>query len=197
MKEAEPLGLMPPGPASIEEMNQLRRDHKDLLNALHTCARRYGDVVQLLLPDQRGVLLNDPSDIMRVMHDSLSFEKVSNKGPVSHLIGGSLQTLSGKAAMDRRKMLNPIFHSKNVAPLSDGIAHSVWERLSHWHETEELVLGSEMDYLALHIALGYLFGEIQSDLKFQVADQFTKASQFLMDTTLERGGASSEGLKAD
>jgi MGT family glycosyltransferase len=185
--------LLPPGPGSSEALNVFRVDHKDLLNALRACAFQYGDVVHLPLEDNPAVLLNDPLDIAGVINDHENFAKFSNDGPVLHLIGDSLQTRSGKAAMERRKLLSPIFKPKSIAELTGFMIAATTERLEAWHSGESLDLGAEMNDFALKVAIRYHFGDINQEHQTQIATQFSTASQFLTDVTLERIPASPEG----
>jgi cytochrome P450 len=149
---AEPPG---PGGSSLVALRSLRRDPIAFL----TRAASFGDVARVRLPRTPLFVLNHP-DLVRLVlverhHDV-------RKGPTMdaarRMLGESVLTASGAAHMDRRRLLQPIFHHERIAGYGAVMVDRAQHAAASWRDGQHLDVHAEMARLTLAIVARTLFG---------------------------------------
>jgi len=152
---------IPLGPPAWPLIGHLPAFLHDKLGFLAGCAERYGDVVALRIGGPT-YLLNDPADIKHVLIDNSSnynrtWRMTSPRG--KRYWGNGMQTSSGAEHLHKRRLLQPAFSRRSIAVFFEIMLERTGRRIETWtDESKEVDLASEMDFLALSIILGALFG---------------------------------------
>jgi cytochrome P450 len=146
-----------PGPrrSSVASLRELRRDPIGFL----TRASAYGDVSHVRLPRTSLYVLNHPDLVqLALVHRHRDVRKGPSMDAAKRLLGESLLTSNGDPHLERRRLLQPIFHHERIAghgPTMVALAERTSER---WSDGETIDVHAEMARLALAIVARTLFG---------------------------------------
>lgn len=167
------------GPPRLELLGHFLGWLPDKLGFFERSARKYGDVVDFSLaaPWRRTYLLNDPSDIQHVLRGNhLSYDKTwqltSSQG--RQRSGEGLLTGAGAAAVQQKRLLQPILAQTIMPRLADLAAQLTGECLDGWGDSVDA--SREMNLLARRILAYSLFGE---DFSFPVAEAIEERQRYL------------------
>jgi cytochrome P450 len=147
----------PPGPSgsSLASLRALRRDPIAFL----TQASTYGDVARVRLPRTSLYVLNDPGLVHLVLVER---HRDVRKGPTmdaaKRMLGESVLTSNGAAHLERRRMLQPIFHHARIASYGEVMVERAERAASGWSDGQALDVHAEMARLTLAIVARTLFG---------------------------------------
>ena len=151
---------MQDGPAGYPLLGHLPPFLHDKLGFLLKCASTNACVVKLKI-GTLTFLLNDPEDIKHVLvTNHLNYDKspriTSKRG--KRLFGEGLITSSGSAHLQKRHVLQPIFHRRVMADFADVMVGSAEQMLSGWEDGAEIDIALEMMGLTQRIMIKSLLG---------------------------------------
>ncbi len=152
--------MTPSGPFALPLIGHLPAFLPDKLGFLSRCAARFGDVVRLHIGEPT-YLLTDAGDIKHVLVDNgsnydKSWRLTSPRG--KRLSGSGLQTSTGAAHLRQRRLLQPLFQRRSIETFYPLIVDRTLRRMERWKAEQALDLAAEMEFLALSIIIGALFG---------------------------------------
>ncbi len=160
------------------------------MNRLHfltAASRRFGSVIRIH-PKLKRYLVTQPDEIKHVLLDN--HQNYRQEVPKRPLMGHrSLTMASGDAWRQRRRLLQPLFHSQRLAGLSLHLETSAIETVERWRqpaETGEPVdVAQEMVRFSLEALIRTLFGPDgdNSDLRRSIHQAFD-----YFDARQRRGG---------
>ncbi|WP_206950601.1 cytochrome P450 [Trinickia acidisoli] len=129
-----PLGVWPPGPASLTGWGLLNRMSRDLLGTLGAWRSQFGDVVHLRIWPEHEVIVADPELVRELLvshHDALiRWERGIRV--FSQVHGHSVLVAEGEAWRNKRHAQQPSFSPKAVQSFLPTIADTVEQALVHW-----------------------------------------------------------------
>src|SRR5262245_34110569 len=107
--------IIPPGPKGIFRIIDRMIAARDQLHFLCRSAQKYGNFVRL---DPETYLINHPDLLEHIFTDTnSSFSKVKGHlGEAQRFWGNSLLRSEGEVWERQRRLIQPLFHHKNVAP---------------------------------------------------------------------------------
>lgn len=158
-----PAPALPPGPRGYPVVGVLPQVLKNPLETLTSAARRYGGVVNLgsYRPGRRVILISRPEPLKYVLQERYrAYGRVSSR--FSHLLGRSMVTLSGESWLERRRLVQPVFHAKYLAGFASLITDKTSSLIEQWWPAAargaEIDITVEMLKLARDIIVRILFG---------------------------------------
>ena len=131
-----------PHPKTQFLVGHLRHLGKERLNFLTQCARGYGEIVPLRLGNTPALLLNRPEYIERVLNDRKTFIKRGNA--LRPLLGEGLITSEGESWFRQRRLIQPVFHQKQIASYAEVIVTLTEQMLSTWQNGEARDIHEDM-----------------------------------------------------
>ena len=142
----------PPGP-SYRLPNKLFHEFiRDPIKTLTSIAREYGDLSHFKLGRQHLYLINNPDYIEKVLiYDHRNFKKGKRLQVAKGLLGEGLVTSEGDFHNRQRRLIQPIFHPKqikNYGKIITDYANRIQER---WNDGDTLDIQKEMMQLTLSI----------------------------------------------
>ena len=142
----------PPGP-SYRLPNKLFHEFiRDPIKTLTNIAREYGDISHFKLGRQHLYLINNPDHIEKVLiYDHRNFKKGKRLQVAKGLLGEGLVTSEGDFHNRQRRLIQPIFHPKqieNYGKIITDYANRIQER---WKDGATLDIQKEMMQLTLSI----------------------------------------------
>jgi cytochrome P450 len=147
----------PPGPrgSPLAALRSLRRDPIAFLARVSA----YGDVAHVRLPRTSLYVLNHPDLVHLVLverhHDV-------RKGPTMdaarRMLGESVLTSNGAAHLERRRLLQPIFHHARIETYGEVMVDRATRAAATWRDGQRLDVHAEMARLTLAIVARTLFG---------------------------------------
>jgi|tagenome__1003787_1003787.scaffolds.fasta_scaffold20984451_4 cytochrome P450 len=148
--------------AGLPRVGQLHRMLSDPLGLL-TAAQRRGPVVELgRLRGERYFQVNDPRFIHAFFHDTETFHMTRDSDVLKALFVDSVFMLKGKAWVERRRLLNPSFHSSQLPALAESMVPPVEEMIARWRRLaaagEAIDLEREMLALIQKVIVKIMFG---------------------------------------
>ena len=161
----------PPGPRGLEVLGFLGQGkHGSTLDFLEHTACRYGPFSSFKLLHRR-IYLADDADLIReiLVTRQHSFERDTGGKLLRELLGDSVITRDEPAHKERRRILQPAFHSAQLAHYSSIMANVSQSFASAWQENAEIDIRSEMRKLTLNIVGDCLFGADFRDSTQQIA----------------------------
>ncbi len=152
----------PPGPPGF--LSAFRALRRDPLQFLLDVNHEYGDVVLVRLGTKRVYLAAHPDDVRHVLqenHRNYGKGKLYRRG-LRPLLGNGLLTADGDAWRRQRRLEQPVFSRKRVAPLVDTMIHTTDAMLARWKVAadrgEPLDVAAESIDVTLRILLEAVFG---------------------------------------
>jgi cytochrome P450 len=121
--------------------------------------RRYGSTFTINLPVLgKTVVISDPILIKDVFGTSIDLiERPTNLG---HVFGpGSMFSLNGEEHLNRRRLVVPVFHSKQVRSYERIVEEEVMRETASWPEGHEFETLPSMSRLTLNAILRVVFGD--------------------------------------
>ncbi len=134
----------------------MRRDPLGLL--LHM-ARKYGDVSYVRTGDRHIYLLNHPDYIQALLvTDASSFIKSIAVQKMKVFLGEGLLTSEGATHERQRHLIQPAFHSDEIARMAVRMVHHAALVRESWVEGQTLDVAAAMGRLTMRIVADTLFG---------------------------------------
>ena len=165
-----------PGPPLRYPGAHILAMRRDPLAFLTKIAREYGDVVRFRLGPVELHLLNRPEFIRDVLvTHAASFHKGRGLERAKRLLGEGLLTSEDPVHLQRRRMIQPVFHHERIASYGEVMVEH-GERLSRrWRDGETLDMSREMTRLTLGIVGRTLFDtDVESEAD-EIGDALTTA----------------------
>jgi cytochrome P450 len=164
----------PPGPrgSPLAALRALRRDPIAFLERVSA----YGDVAHVRLPRTSLYVLNHPDLVHLVLverhHDV-------RKGPTmdaaKRMLGESVLTSNGPAHLERRRMLQPIFHHARIGTYASVMVDRAERAGAGWSDGQVLDVHAEMARLTLAIVARTLFGvDLEDDRAKEIGAALTE-----------------------
>jgi cytochrome P450 len=160
-----PSAPLPPGPRGADAIRVLLRFRRQEgpLEVLSSMGERFGDVVLLDTPMQKLVILRGPDAVRHVLLSNQENYRKSNQYDVlTPIIGKGLVTSSGELWQRQRKLVQPLFAKRHLAPFADHMARAAGDALEHWEEArrdgECVEIASEMLRIGLDTVGSALVG---------------------------------------
>ncbi|MBB4662807.1 cytochrome P450 [Conexibacter arvalis] len=129
---------LPPGPRGAELLRWMARfrTQEGPLEVLADVGRRYGDVCLFDLPRQRLVIVRGPEAVRRVLVSNQDNYRKSNQYELLEpVLGKGLVTSSGPLWQRQRKLVQPMFAKRHLAPFADHMAAAAGAALDQWEAT--------------------------------------------------------------
>lgn len=147
---------LPPGPTGADAwrwMLKFRRQEGPL-EVLAEIGEQYGDVAMLDLPRQRLAIVRGPEAVRHVLVANQDAYRKSNQYELLEpVLGKGLVTSEGPLWQRQRKLVQPMFAKRHLAPFADHMAAAAGDALDTWERTraegERVEVASEI----LHIGL--------------------------------------------
>ena len=150
----------PQGPPIYLRLAHFFRLRPDILGFLLDCTRKYGDVVDLSL-GPRTYLLNNPDDIRHVLlssHETYAKTRRLTSKRGRQFSGQGLLTSSGEAALNQRRLMQPIILPANIPGFSEIVVDATRDSLGSWRPGAVLEMADEMNRLTQRILVKVLLG---------------------------------------
>jgi len=148
----------PPGPNGRPLVGHLLEVRRNQLGFLRTCARDFGDVVEVRYGPKPVMLLNHPRYIEEVL---VTQHRVFAKGRfyaiLQPMLGHGLLTSEGSFWLRQRRLAQPAFHRERVAAYADVMVAYAEEAVAAWSDGAVLDVQREMARLTLRIVCRALF----------------------------------------
>lgn len=154
---------------------------RDKLRFLLDCAARYGDVVDLTTR-YPTYLLNNADDIKYVLetnHPNYTKTRQLTGARGKRLSGEGLMTSSGEAALQQRRVLQPVLSRPIVAGFTDTIVESTRAITAQWDTGLELDIAATMLRLTRHIICKMLLGVDLLHTDQALAEALTTRRQYI------------------
>jgi cytochrome P450 len=150
----------PPGPRGAEAARTLARIVTGRpLEACTALSARYGDTVYLPVRPWEGLyILSRPEQAEHVLAGNQgNYVKPFTYRPLRVLLGDGLLTAEDTVWRRHRRIIQPVFSSKNVASFAPDMDAAVQRAVRRWHGSSVLDVTSEMSMIALEVAGQALF----------------------------------------
>jgi cytochrome P450 len=142
----------PPGPTYKMPGKLLRQFIHDPINTLSTIARKYGDISYFKLGSERVYLINNPDYIEKVLiYDQHNFKKGKRLQTAKAILGEGLVTSEGEFHNHQRRLIQPIFHPKQIMIYSNIMTEYAVRMCNRWKGGTIVDISEEMMRLTLGI----------------------------------------------
>jgi cytochrome P450 len=142
----------PPGPTYKMPGKLLRQFIHDPINTLSTIARKYGDISYFKLGSERVYLINNPDYIEKVLiYDEHNFKKGKRLQTAKAILGEGLVTSEGEFHDHQRRLIQPIFHPKQIMIYSNIMTEYAVRMCNRWKGGTIVDISEEMMRLTLGI----------------------------------------------
>jgi cytochrome P450 len=142
----------PPGPTYKMPGKLLRQFIHDPINTLSTIARKYGDISYFKLGSERVYLINNPDYIEKILiYDQHNFKKGKRLQTAKAILGEGLVTSEGKFHDHQRRLIQPIFHPKQIMIYSNIMTEYAVRMCNRWKGGTTVDISEEMMRLTLGI----------------------------------------------
>jgi len=126
---------LPPGPRGRDALRWLlrTRTQEGPLDLLTMAAERYGDVALFDLPRQPLAIVRGPEAVRHVlMANQDGYRKSNQYELLQPVLGTGLVTSSGELWQRQRKLVQPLFAKRQLAPFADHMAAAAGAALDAW-----------------------------------------------------------------
>ncbi len=162
VSKAPPEGSpRPPGPRGAEAARALARIVAGRpLEACTALAARYGDTVYLPVRPWEGLyILSRPEQAEHVLAANQgNYVKPFTYRPLRVLLGDGLLTAEDTVWRRHRRIIQPVFSSRNVASFAPEMDAAAQRAVRRWDSSPVVDVAGEMSMLALDVAGQALFG---------------------------------------
>ena len=142
----------PPGPTYKMPGKLLRQFIHDPINTLSTIAREYGDISYFKLGPEHVYLINNPDYIEKVLiYDHRNFKKGKRLQTAKTILGEGLVTSEGDFHNRQRRLIQPIFHPKQIMTYSNIMTDYAVRMRNRWNDGAIVDISEEMMRLTLGI----------------------------------------------
>jgi cytochrome P450 len=143
----------PPGPSyKMRPAKLLREFLHDPIKTLQSIAYKYGDISYFNLGRQHVYLINNPDYIEKVLvYDHRNFTKGKRLQLAKSLLGEGLVTSEGDLHNRQRRVIQPIFHPKQIATYGKVITDCASGLNQKWKDGDTQDMLKEMMQLTLNI----------------------------------------------
>lgn len=142
----------PPGPTHKIPGKLLRQFVRDPINTLSNIAREYGDISHFKLGREHVYLINNPDYIEKVLiYDHRNFKKGKRLQTAKAVLGEGLVTSEGDYHNRQRRLIQPIFHPKQVVTYGSIVSDYAARMRDGWNEGSTVDISHEMMRLTLRI----------------------------------------------
>jgi cytochrome P450 len=154
-------GSLPPGPRGAEAVGTLARMVTG--RPLEACAglfARYGDTVYLPVRPWQGLyIFSRPEQAEHVLAANQgNYVKPFTYRPLRMMLGDGLLTAEGAVWRRHRRIIQPVFSSRNVASFAADMDAAARRALRRWDGSPVVDVASEMSALTLDVVGRVLFG---------------------------------------
>ncbi|MGA9297585.1 MAG: cytochrome P450, partial [Nitrososphaeraceae archaeon] len=130
----------------------LRQFIHDPINTLSTIAREYGDISYFKLGPEHVYLINNPDYIEKVLiYDHRNFKKGKRLQTAKTILGEGLVTSEGDFHNRQRRLIQPIFHPKQIMTYSNIMTDYAVRVRNRWNDGAIVDISEEMMRLTLGI----------------------------------------------
>jgi cytochrome P450 len=142
----------PPGPTYKLPGKLLRQFICDPINTLSTIAREYGEISYFKLGPEHVYLINNPDYIEKVLiYDHRNFKKGKRLQTAKIVLGEGLVTSEGDFHNHQRRLIQPIFHPKQIMIYSNIMTDYAVRMRNRWKDGSTVDISEEMMRLTLGI----------------------------------------------
>jgi cytochrome P450 len=142
----------PPGPTYKLPGKLLRQFICDPINTLSTIAREYGEISYFKLGPEHVYLINNPDYIEKVLiYDHRNFKKGKRLQTAKIVLGEGLVTSEGDFHNHQRRLIQPIFHPKQIMIYSNIMTDYAVRMRNRWKDGSTVDISEEMMQLTLDI----------------------------------------------
>jgi cytochrome P450 len=143
----------PPGPSyKLRPAKLVREFLHDPIRTLQRISYQYGDISYFKLGRQHVYLINSPDYIEKVLvYDHRNFRKGKRLQLAKALLGEGLVTSEGDLHNRQRRIIQPIFHPKQITTYGKIITDYATRLNQKWKDGDTLDMLREMMHLTLSI----------------------------------------------
>jgi cytochrome P450 len=143
----------PPGPTYKMPGKLTRQFIRDPIKTLTNIAGKYGDISYFKLgPKQHVYLINNPDYIEKVLiYDHRNFKKGKRLQTAKIILGEGLVTSEGDLHKRQRRLIQPIFHPKQIMTYSNIMTDYATRICDRWKDGNTVDISEEMMQLTLGI----------------------------------------------
>lgn len=149
----------PPGPKRYSPFGHLFEFARNPLAFLIDVAKAYGDIAHFKIRTRDVFLLVHPEDVQEVL---VTRQKQFVKNPgfltLKKILGEGLLTSDGSYHLRQRRMIQPIFHRRQVAEYGEIMVERLANFDQRWKDGSRINMDQEMARLTLEIVGKALFG---------------------------------------
>src|SRR5919106_793657 len=158
----------PPGPNYKMPGKLIRQFIREPIKTLSTISQKYGDISYFKLgPKQHVYLINNPNYIEKVLiYDHRNFKKGKRLQAAKALLGEGLVTSEGDFHNRQRRLIQPIFHPKQIMAYGKIMTDYAIRHRDRWKNEDILDISQEMMQLTLGIICKSVLNyDIESEAK--------------------------------
>jgi cytochrome P450 len=142
----------PPGPTHKMPGKLLRQFIHDPINTLSNIAQEYGDISYFKLGREHVYLINNPDYIEKVLiYDHRNFKKGKRLQTAKAVLGEGLVTSEGDLHNRQRRLIQPIFHPKQILTYCNTMTDYAVRMRDRWRDGDTVDVSEEMMRLTLGI----------------------------------------------
>src|SRR5919205_1596709 len=143
----------PPGPSYKIPGKLIRQFVHDPIKTLSTISQKYGDISYFKLgPKQHVYLINNPDYIEKVLiYDHRNFKKGKRLQTAKAVLGEGLVTSEGDLHNRQRRLIQPIFHPKQIITYSNIMTDYAIRMTNRWKDGDIVDVSEQMMQLTLGI----------------------------------------------
>jgi cytochrome P450 len=169
----------PPGPAYKMPGKLLRQFVHDPIKTLSNISLEYGDISYFRLGREHVYLINNPEYIEKVLiYDHRNFKKGKRLQTAKAVLGEGLVTSEGDFHNRQRRLIQPIFHPKQIITYSNTMVDYATRMRDRWNDGDIVDISEEMMRLTLGIICKSVLNyDIESEAR-QVGKALTTARRY-------------------
>jgi cytochrome P450 len=146
------VNKFPPGPTYKMPGKLLRQFIHDPINTLSNISREFGDISYFKLGHEHVYLINNPDYIEKVLiYDHHNFKKGKRLQTAKAVLGEGLVTSEGDLHKRQRRLIQPIFHPKQIMSYINTMTDFASRIRDRWKDGDTVDVSEEMMRLTLGI----------------------------------------------
>jgi cytochrome P450 len=146
------VNKFPPGPTYKMPGKLLRQFIHDPINTLSNISREFGDISYFKLGHEHVYLINNPDYIEKVLiYDHHNFKKGKRLQTAKAVLGEGLVTSEGDLHKRQRRLIQPIFHPKQIMSYITTMTDFASRIRDRWKDGDTVDVSEEMMRLTLGI----------------------------------------------
>jgi cytochrome P450 len=146
------VNKFPPGPTYKMPGKLLRQFIHDPINTLSNISREFGDISYFKLGHEHVYLINNPDYIEKVLiYDHHNFKKGKRLQTAKAVLGEGLVTSEGDLHKRQRRLIQPIFHPKQIMLYINTMTDFASRIRDRWKDGDTVDVSEEMMRLTLGI----------------------------------------------